>query len=326
MIEDARKLESGINISADLCVVGSSAAAIPVALEYMKTGKKVVILPGGGPNQTSSNIDLYRGKVDSRKNHEPLEENRLRMWGGTTSVWGGRCVPFDQIDFDPRSWVADSGWPISLDDLKPYISTANRLSEAGDAVFDAREVFPEKQAELLEGFDSAEFATWPLERWSIPIDFGKFYQKTLKSAENVRVLMHGHAIHLQLNKSAGTVEEVTAATRGKHRFKIKAKKVVIGCGALENARLLLASNDILPDGIGNEFDLVGRYYQSHRFGVCGYVKLRNPDKDFMYDFEKDQEGVYCRRRFWLTPEAQEKFKVCNVIGLQYRTFIRKKML
>jgi choline dehydrogenase-like flavoprotein len=38
----------------------------------------------------------------------------------------------------------------------------------------------------------------------------------------------------------------------------------------------------------------------------------------MYEFEKDDEGVYCRRRFWLTPEAQQKYKTANVIGFFFR--------
>ena len=318
MIEDARRISPDTIIEADLCIVGGGSAAISVALEYMKSGRTVVLLPGGGPHQTSSAIDLYRGRVERPRTHEPLEENRLRMWGGTTTVWGGRCIPFDAIDFEERSWVPASGWPVGLDELKEYIARANELSEAGKADFDARSVFPEKQAEILRGFDDEDFATWPLERWSIPTDYSKRYRTDLEVASNVRVFMHSHAIHLQVDPGGTRVERVVAACKPERSFQIHAKQTVLACGALENARLLLASKDILPEGIGNHHDLVGRYYQSHRFGVCGYVKLRDPNKDFMYEFERDNEGVYCRRRFWLTPEAQAKYKTANVIGFFFR--------
>lgn len=72
-----------------MCIVGGGASAISLALGYMKSGRSVILVPGGGPNQTASCIDLYRGKVEPPGSHEPLEENRLRMWGGTTTVWGG---------------------------------------------------------------------------------------------------------------------------------------------------------------------------------------------------------------------------------------------
>jgi choline dehydrogenase-like flavoprotein len=318
MLEDARTITPNTVIEADLCVVGGGAAAISVTLEYMNSGKSAIILPGGGPNQTARNIDLYRGKVDSPKNHEPLEENRLRMWGGTTTVWGGRCLPFDPIDFEERSWIPNSGWPIGFDELQDYIARANEVSEAGKADFDARSVFPDEQSEILRGFDNEEFVTWPLERWSIPTDFGKRYQTAFHHASNVRVLMYSHAIHLQMDPGGTRMDHVVAATKPGRLFRIKAKNFVIGCGALENARLLLAANDVLPEGIGNKHDLVGRYYQSHRFGVCGYVKLKDPFKDFMYEFEKDQEGVYCRRRFWVTPETQKEHQIGNVIGFFFR--------
>ena len=114
-------------------------------------------------------------------------------------------------------------------------------------------------------------------------------------------LAHAHAIHLQMDVGGTTLESVKAACNPNQTFQINARNTVLACGALENARLLLAARDVLSTGIGNGRDLVGRYYQSHRFGVCGYAVLKDPSKDFIYDFEKDDSGVYCRRRFWLTP-------------------------
>ena len=318
MIEDARPIAAGSILEADLCIVGGGAAAISVALEYMKSGRSIILLPGGGPNQTGSAIDLYRGKVNPAGSHEPLEENRLRMWGGTTTVWGGRCIPFDPIDFEKRAWVPDSGWPIALGDLADEISRASELSECGKADFDARSAFPKTQAEILKGFDNTEIVSWPMERWSIPTDYSKRYRAELESAANVRVLLHAHAIHLQMDADGTTLSHVRAACSPGKVFEVRARNTVIACGALENARLLLASRDVLSEGIGNAHDLVGRFYQSHRFGVCGHAELKNPNRDFVYDFEKDNAGVYCRRRFWLTPEAQEKHEVGNAVGFFFR--------
>ena len=318
MIEDARKINPGTSIEADLCVVGGGAAGICLALEYMECGKSVVLIPGGGPSQTANGLDLYRGKVSPPGTHEPLEENRLRMWGGTTTVWGGRCIPFDPIDFQARAWVSNSGWPIGPDELKSYISRACTLCEVGASDFDARSVFPNTRGEILSGFDNEDFVTWPLERWSIPTDFSRRYRHELESASNLRVLLYAHAIHLQVDPTGTSLRYVQAACKPGRNFTVAAKSTVIACGALENARLLLAARDISLSGIGNNHDQVGRFYQSHRFGVCGHVVLKNPKRDFVYDFEKDGEGVYCRRRFWLTPEAQRRHSVGNAVGFFFR--------
>jgi len=318
MIEDARNIEPGTILNVDLCILGGGAAAISLCLEYMNSGRSVILLPGGGPSQTASCIDLYRGKVSPSASHEPIEENRIRMWGGTTTVWGGRCVPFDAIDFKKREWVPDSGWPVKLEEIEPYIAKANELSEAGKADFDARSVFPKTQPEILRGFDCEDIATWKLERWSIPTDFSRRYRTEIEKAPNVRILLHAHGIHLQLKADGKSISNVDAACTPGRVFKIHASKTVIACGALENARLLLAAKDILPNGIGNANDLVGRYYQSHRFGVCGHAILKDASSDFIYDFEKDTDGVYCRRRFWLTEEAQKRHKTANVVGFFFR--------
>ncbi len=319
MIEDARKIPAQAILEADLCIVGGGSAAIAVAMGYKDCGRSVILLPGGGPNQTSLALDLYRGTVKPPGSHEPLEENRLRMWGGTTTVWGGRCVPFDPIDFERRSWIPGSGWPIGVADVQPYLEPACTLAEAGDASFDARAVFPNTQPEIIDGFDNRDLVSFPLERWSVPTDFCKRYRGDLDGASNVRVLLHAHVIHLQLAEAGHTLSHVDAACSPGQVFRVKARRTVIACGALENARLLLAARDVSPSGIGNENDLVGRYYQSHRFGVCGQAVLKNPDKGFIYEFEKDSKGVYCRRRFWLTPGAQEQQQTCNVVGFFFRT-------
>jgi choline dehydrogenase-like flavoprotein len=318
MIEDARSIAPGTHLKADLCIIGGGVAAILVALEHIKTGRSIILVPGGGPNQTPFCIDLYRGKATPQGSHEPLEENRLRMWGGTTTVWGGRCIPFDPIDFAKRDWIPDSGWPVSYDEVAAYLPRAAALCEAGAADFDARSVFPKTQSEIIQGFDNADFATWPLERWSVPTDFSKRYQKELEAAPNLRVLLHAHATHLQMTPDGKRLHHLKVACAPGKEFEVHAQNYVLACGALENARLLLASRDVCPRGIGNQHDQVGRFYQSHRFGVCGSVELKNPDQGFIYDFERDSDKVYCRRRFWLTPEAQEKHGTCNVIGFFFR--------
>jgi choline dehydrogenase-like flavoprotein len=319
MIDDARKIAAGTRIEADLCILGGGPAAIATALEYMKSGKSVVLVPGGGPSQTPSAIDLYRGRVTPSGSHEPIEENRLRMWGGTGTVWGGRLVPFDSIDYEQRDWVPHSGWPIDPDEITRYLGEACALSEGGAAAFDARQVFPDRQAELIRGFDNQDFATWPLERWSVPTDYSRRYDNEFRETTNARVLLHAHCTHIQLEPDGGSVDHVRVACRPGHEFQVSAERFVLACGALENARLLLASRDVATSGIGNAQDLVGRYYQSHRFGVCGTAELKLPAEGFIYDFEKDPEGVYCRRRFWLTPEAQKKHQTLNAIGFFFRT-------
>ena len=99
MIIDAKNIESQARLATGVCIVGSGAAGITLALELGRRGLDVIVLTGGRERETSAERDLYKGVVDPAYSHEPLEENRRRVFGGTTVAWGGRCVPLDPIDF-----------------------------------------------------------------------------------------------------------------------------------------------------------------------------------------------------------------------------------
>lgn len=314
MIEHARKLPPGVMIECDICVVGGGAAGITVAREFARGSHRVVLLAGGDRRERDRDRDLYRGEVAPGTSHEPLEEGRRRMWGGSTTVWHGRCVPLDRIDLELRPWVADSGWPIGYEELEPYLERANVLCEAGPFRYTAREAFPSSQREMISGFDGPDMETSRLERWSPPTNFARHHGPTVERSSEVRVLLGAHAISLNLADTRSRIAGLRATTASGNDLSVVADTFVLACGGLENARLLLASRHQVASGIGNEHDNVGRYYMSHLVGTLGWIELRSPDKGFVYDFERDN-GVYCRRRFWITPEAQAEYKIGNGVGL-----------
>jgi len=318
MIRNASAIPADTLLECDLCIVGGGAAGISIAKELAGTHHRVILLEGGGKSESAASRDLYRGTAWPEKSHEPLEENRRRQWGGSTAAWGGRCIPLDPVDFEKRDWIPHSGWPLTRADLDPFFARANILCEAGAPNYDAREVFSGGQQEIISGFDGDDVVSWPLERWGPPTHFGRRYAKDLASAENISVLLGANCLHIQLAENGSEVTRVDAASFGGNRFSVKARHFVVACGGLENARLLLNSNDVHKNGIGNGRDRVGRYYMSHLFGAFAWARLRDIDHGFIYDFEKDSDGVYCRRRFWITPEAQRTGQIGNAITFFFR--------
>ena len=156
---------------ADVCVVGAGAAGIPLALSLTGKGLKVLLLEAGERSQDSRAQAHYQGEVADERMHSPLHRYRLRGLGGSTSLWGGRCMPYDPIDFEERAWVPHSGWPISYEGLLPYYARANAWAEAGRFSYDARHALPGAPP-LFAGFDSSIVRTDGLERFSCPTDFG----------------------------------------------------------------------------------------------------------------------------------------------------------
>jgi hypothetical protein len=93
-----------------------------------------------------------------------------------------------------------------------------------------------------------------------------------------------------------------------------ARVVVLAGGGLETARLLLCSDDVRPCGVGNTYDVVGRYYMCHIAGNLGTLTLRGPVSDVRHGYEVSPEGVYCRRRLSIRAASQRREGLLNAVA------------
>jgi choline dehydrogenase-like flavoprotein len=310
---------SGEMLHSDVCIIGGGPAAISTALELLKSSAKVLLLVGGGPiRESASDQDLNRGVVARPGSHEGLEENRRRVFGGASSAWGGRCIPFDPIDFKARSWVPDSGWPFSYETLEPFYRRALTLCRAGNYEFDSRTVFPSDDAEIISGMGNEDLEAWHLERWSPPINFAEEFQPQLRNHPNITVLLNTHVLRLHSTDGKQTINTIEAISHGT-RFHIEAKIFVLATGGIENARILLASQSAEHSaGVGNDNDLVGRFYQVHPHGTYALLAPTNRE-GIKYEYERDSEEVYCRRRWWISEAAQGRLGINNIVFFLDRT-------
>lgn len=318
MIVTKNNYQPGEIVTADICIIGGGPAAISMVLSLSSSEHSIIVIAGGGWTETAVNQDLNRGIIPDAGSHEPLEENRRRQFGGASAVWGGRCIPFEPIDFRKRAWVPDSGWPFEYETIEPYYHKAAELCQIGTYAFNAHTAFPNNRREIVEGLDSEEVVSYPLERWSPPVNFAKTYRPDLERSPNVQVLLDAHVLKLNLQAGSDRVATVDVTMHGT-RFFVNADTFVLAAGGIENPRLLLTSaNDRFPGGLGNQNDNVGRYYMAHLNGTYAEVNPANR-ADLLVDFERDAEGVYCRRRWWIPEPAQEAHKLLNCVFFLYHS-------
>jgi choline dehydrogenase-like flavoprotein len=311
---DSYDLPDGHALLADVCIIGAGAAGIAMALEFAGTGTQVLLLEAGGRAEESDTQDLYAGFVADARLHSPPDRYRQRRFGGTTTIWGGRCMPFDAIDFETRDYVPNSGWPLGREALLPYYDRANRLCEAGEFSYIAGEAFRRPTRPIIEGFASGHFSADTLERFSCPTDFGSRYGHKLDAASNVRTVLHANVTGLRLDAAGGSVDHLVVKNLRGGNFTVRAAQFVLATGGLEVARLLLASRDVQPEGIGNQHDVVGRYYMCHLAGTIGAIKIDTPPSSVWHGYEISDEGIYCRRRFALREATQRALKLGNFIA------------
>lgn len=314
MISSGNDIENGAQLRADVCVVGAGPAGIALALTLAERGFTVILLESGQAAEHAQTQALYEGEVADERLHSPPDKYRQRRLGGSSTIWGGRCMPLDALDFETRSHVPNSGWPISYTDLLPYYPQANNWAEAGRYSYNAEEAFGAQLPPMIPGFDSTDITTSGLERFSCPTNFGKRYARRLQLAEGVRVLLGANCTAIKLDAATRKVKEVEVKTLAGITFSVAARATVLAAGGLETARLLLASNDLDRQGIGNHYDVVGRYYMCHVAGNAGTLTLKGSPSDIRHGYEISPEGIYCRRRISATAAAQQRLGLANAVA------------
>ncbi len=99
---DITELERGSRLSADVCVIGAGVAGISVTRQLIGSGLRVMLLESGGADYERAIQDLAAGESVGLP-YYPLDETRLRLFGGTSVIWGGRIAQMNPIDFEPRT-------------------------------------------------------------------------------------------------------------------------------------------------------------------------------------------------------------------------------
>ena len=209
------------------------------------------------------------------------------MFGGTTNRWGGWCRPLDAADYEQRDWVPASGWPIDHADVAPYDADAAALLQLANGDFDA-----ESWGDVLNApipLDHGDFEN-ALYQYSPRTNFGEVYGPAILNASNIRTLINANVTQLKLDPGKRRVREAVVHTLTGREFAVRANVFVLATGGIENARLLLASDQDRREGLGNEYDNVGRYFQEHLHVAAGHLlPARSFDRAF-YDRRKTAAG------------------------------------
>ena len=95
----------------------------------------------------------------------------------------------------------------------------------------------------------------------------------MRAAKNLTVLLNLSATQVVANAAGDSIESIETSTLEGKRVSIRARQFVLACGGIENARLLLVSQGSHAAGLGNEHDLVGRYFMDHPRAVFGRVSV-----------------------------------------------------
>ncbi len=260
MIEEFTERDDHAVFETEVCILGAGAAGITLARRLESAGLDVCVLESGAADYEKPLQDLGIGESIGFP-YYPLDQSRLRLFGGTTAVWGGRVVQLDSIDFERRSWIEHSGWPFGKETLAPYYAEALRsldleVTDGGEALWGRLGLRP-------PGFDPDVLRT---HFFQFDEQFERFTLRRcrdLVDSTKVRVLLRATVLEIRANAEGSAVESVQIGNLSGGRGVVRARAFVLAAGGLETPRLMLNSRGVQPRGLGNQHDLVGRFFMEH---------------------------------------------------------------
>jgi choline dehydrogenase-like flavoprotein len=278
----------------------------------------------------------------------PLAGSRVMTYGGSTIHWGGWTFRLKPEDFKLKTNTGQGiDWPIDYHELEPYYNQAEcYIGVSGDSDNQdpprskpypfpgfpyTLEDQPVYKAMSSLGISTANV---PIARHGITntvsrhapckttgtckyCPFGARYAApnflndmvNWGNFPNFRVL-DNCVVEEIIMSSKKRAKGVTCynKTTGKHQT-IHAKTLIVAGGAIESPKLLLRScSEHWPKGIGNDHDLVGRYFVTHPYFVFSGTIDSNPQK---LQPEMDFPTLCSRHFDSPTEQAKGKFILIN---------------
>ncbi len=273
----------GATVRKNVCIIGAGPAGITIAKELNRyKSVSVALLEGGFEKQDPETKALYAGRTHSSvlngtREGRYLAASRRRAFGGAGAIWAGWCVPFTPHDFVEHSWVPHSGWPITRADIDPHYDRAGKLMNITPFDYDFRKNKEFYGYHLMPESDLVK--TKLLYCASKIPRFRRLYGEEIFASPNVELFLGANVTKIGVGPDRSSIRSVEVTCLSGNRFTVKADIFVLCAGGIENARLLLASRDVFPNGVGNGHDLVGRFFMEH-FGLSNAADLilTHPDE------------------------------------------------
>jgi hypothetical protein len=284
----------------DVCVVGAGPVGLTLALECEAAGLSVLLIEAGDQGRTRIPDGFNDAEITDPLHHVPLEDATRAGFGGTSSVWGGRCVPFDASDFERRAFVRHSGWPITSGEMERWYAKAASYLDCGTGW--AMPLPAEWTSMPQVSCDSVE-------RLSSQPRLGRRFRPRFESSQRLRVSLGQVVRGIELDHSGQSVASLHLASSD---VRPSARAFVLAGGGLQSTRLLLDLQRTRPSYFNGEAGPLGRFYMGHLAGKIASVVLRDPQAVSHFDYRRDDDGYWYRRRFCLDAKSQQRNEILNV--------------
>ncbi len=264
-------------IDADICIVGAGAAGITLATQLLPTGLDICLIESGdfAPDaDTQALYDLESTGYPPR----PDYMSRARYFGGSCNLWAGRSMRLTAARLRTarlgaaqrladslrrgRRVLSGGGAAFSACRTSGYVRRQSRTAHVGD-----------RAPDLLEASSwSPTISVWATQAHAIR---RRHAGPACAPRQNLRVLLKpASATNLA---AADRPMPSNRSRRARSTAGVSPSARAATCWPAAGSRMrgcCSSSRDRQPDGIGNRYDLVGRYFMDHPRAVFGRCTSR----------------------------------------------------
>ena len=291
---------AGLGGTRPVVVAGGGPVGLALATALARRGTDVLLLESGGTAASAAVQDLSAATILDPKRHDEMSVAIARRLGGSSNLWGGRCVPYDAVDFVDRDYVG-AHWPIDHAAVMRYIPEAVTATRCGEPVFHAA-------ASLAPGADPA-FSPDTLERWVNIQAAQVVHNDAISRDPRLEVRTNASLVGMTFAESGAVTAIEVAHSLSGERVTVPVDRLVIAAGGLETTRLLLAAQRATPARFGD--GPLGRYYMGHVIGEIADIVFTHTETARQFDFAIDAYGSYTRRRIVPSAAVQQQHSLLN---------------
>ncbi len=285
---------------ADICIIGAGPAGLVLASELAGHGSSVTVLESGGTQRERFYQQLNEG--DGSDEYGDIQSTRCRQIGGTANLWNtevdgmsaAKFLPLDPVDFVPRRGRPE-GWPFGREALHPYYLRAQAIAELGPFLYQGSDWSQPDRAPLAQ---ESELLASAIYRFGAARPYTSVLAQSLAAADHVRLVTHATVLELETDRAATRITAAKVGLASGKTVSVRARQFVLAAGAIESARLLLASPAPGGGGIGNASGWVGRGFMEHpRDHALTLTPRRSAIEELgFYDLHRGADGTWIMGR------------------------------